>query len=201
MSASPPLLPRIESERLIIETPTIADAERVRSFYERNRDYFRNWEPDHGEQIYTAAFWQKVLPSYVDEFQRGQAVRVILRRKENLDGGIIGFIHYTQMAGGALMSCWFGCNLDHEYEGKGYMTEGARAAMGYLFRQFNVHRINASFMPANVRSMLLMRRLGFQVEGFAKDYLFVNGRWRDHTIACAINPAHITLSDDTSKSV
>ncbi len=80
------------------------------------------------------------------------------------------------------------------------MTEGARAMMNYLFQFFNVHRINATYMPMNVRSMLLMRRLGFTVEGFAKDYLFVNGRWRDHVVTCAINPAHAGLSDDLARS-
>ena len=195
-----PALPRMESERLLIEMPNSGDADRIRMFYERNRNYFYRWEPDHGNQIYTTAFWEQVLPGYVLEFRSGQAVRVVFRRKDDLEGPIIGFLHYTQMVGGALMSCWFGCNLDQAFEGQGYMSEGARTAMNYLFRQFNVHRINASYMPANVRSMQLMRRLGFVVEGYAKDYLFIDGRWRDHVLTAATNPAHLHLTDTYKSS-
>ncbi len=195
MNAPLPPIPRLESARLLIEMPTLPDAERVRSFYERNRDFFHFWEPDHGEHIYTREFWQTVLPSYREEFERGQAVRVVLRRKDDLRGPIIGFIHYTQMIGGALMSCSFGCNLDAAAEGKGYMTEAARAMMEYLFGELQVHRINATYMPSNLRSMRLMRRLGFTVEGYAKDYLFVNGCWRDHVISSVVNPAHAAQSD------
>ncbi len=68
------VLPSFHTERLIVETPTIADAQRVRDFYDRNREYFQKWEPDHGAQIFTLEFWQQVLPTYADEYQRGQAV-------------------------------------------------------------------------------------------------------------------------------
>lgn len=49
-------------------------------------------------------------------------------------------------------------------------------------------RIQASYIPDNVRSGRLLQRLGFQREGLAPRYLFIDGAWRDHVITALINP-------------
>jgi ribosomal-protein-alanine N-acetyltransferase len=182
--------PQVETERLIVEMPTASDAERARSFYERNREYFRQWEPDHGDFIFTHEFWERVLPTYLDEYRNGMAMRVVLRLKSDSDGPIIGFIHFTQFAHGPLKSCTFGCNLDEKVVGNGYMNEAAGAVIAFLFDRFNMHRVNAYYRPTNIRSAKMLRRVGFQIEGYVRDYLFVNGYWRDHITCGLINPGH-----------
>ena len=42
-------------------------------------------------------------------------------------------------------------------------------------------------MPTNERSARLLRRLGFAVEGYARDYLLLDGQWRDHVMTALIN--------------
>ena len=37
-------------------------------------------------------------------------------------------------------------------------------------------------VPNNVASKRLLERLGFDEEGYAKDYLRINGRWEDHIL-------------------
>lgn len=44
-------------------------------------------------------------------------------------------------------------------------------------------------MPANRRSGALLARLGFEQEGYARDYLMINGRWEDHVLTALLNPA------------
>ena len=46
----------------------------------------------------------------------------------------------------------------------------------------------ANYIPHNERSGRLLRRLGFMVEGYARDYLFINGAWRDHILTALTNP-------------
>jgi ribosomal-protein-alanine N-acetyltransferase len=43
-------------------------------------------------------------------------------------------------------------------------------------------------MPRNERSAALLRRLGFSVEGLARDFLLIAGRWEDHVLTSLINP-------------
>ncbi|EKT56688.1 ribosomal-protein-S5-alanine N-acetyltransferase [Providencia rettgeri Dmel1] len=37
-------------------------------------------------------------------------------------------------------------------------------------------------MPHNMRSGNLLTKLGFEREGYAKQYLQINGEWRDHVL-------------------
>lgn len=53
-----------------------------------------------------------------------------------------------------------GWRLDHRYWGKGYATEGARAALAFGFREAGLDEIVSFTVPANVRSWRVMERLG-----------------------------------------
>jgi ribosomal-protein-alanine N-acetyltransferase len=46
----------------------------------------------------------------------------------------------------------------------------------------------ASYLPHNQRSGKLLKRLGFVVEGYARDYLLINGLWQDHILTSLTNP-------------
>ena len=45
----------------------------------------------------------------------------------------------------------------------------------------------ANYMPHNHRSGKLLERLGFEREGYAKDYLLIDGQWRDHVLTALTN--------------
>jgi ribosomal-protein-alanine N-acetyltransferase len=49
-----------------------------------------------------------------------------------------------------------------------------------VFGDLGLHRVEANIQPANRRSINLVRRLGFEREGFSPGYLMVDGQWRDH---------------------
>ena len=58
----------------------------------------------------------------------------------------------------------------------------AVVAIRYMQRTQHIHRIMANYMPHNQRSGNLLARLGFEKEGYAKDYLLIDGEWRDHVL-------------------
>ena len=67
------------------------------------------------------------------------------------------------------------------------MYEALTAAIDYVFTDLKLHRIMANYIPVNERSARLLRRLGFTVEGYARDYLFIAGEWRDHILTSLTN--------------
>jgi ribosomal-protein-alanine N-acetyltransferase len=67
------------------------------------------------------------------------------------------------------------------------MQEAMEVAITYVFQNLNMHRIMANYMPHNRRSGNLLRKLGFVVEGYARDYLMINGKWEDHILTSLIN--------------
>jgi ribosomal-protein-alanine N-acetyltransferase len=69
------------------------------------------------------------------------------------------------------------------------MSEALERAIRYLFDDLLLHRIEANHMPSNTRSAKLLARLGFEREGYARDYLFIDGAFRDHVLTSLTNRA------------
>jgi ribosomal-protein-alanine N-acetyltransferase len=67
------------------------------------------------------------------------------------------------------------------------MRESLAAAIPYVFRTMELHRIMANYRPENTRSGLLLARLGFEKEGVARSYLKINGSWADHVLTSLLN--------------
>lgn len=55
-------------------------------------------------------------------------------------------------------------------------------AIDYAFNDLKLHRVMANHMPGNERSAGLLKSLGFEIEGYAKEYLLIDGKWEDHVL-------------------
>ena len=60
------------------------------------------------------------------------------------------------------------------------MTEALGAVLDHAFGSMGLHRVEANVMPANERSVALVRKLGFRDEGTSMSYLRIQDRWEDH---------------------
>ncbi len=63
------------------------------------------------------------------------------------------------------------------------MFEALERSIRYIFEELSIQRIMANYMPINTRSAKLLNFLGFTIEGYAKNYLLINGRWEDHILS------------------
>ena len=72
-----------------------------------------------------------------------------------------------------------GFSFNPKFSGQGYATKTVNAALGYGFRQLNLHRIMAAVDARNVPSWKLMERLGMRREAHFVHDNFVNGEWVD----------------------
>jgi ribosomal-protein-alanine N-acetyltransferase len=50
----------------------------------------------------------------------------------------------------------------------------------YAFERLKLHRLEANIQPNNTKSMALVKRAGFTLEGYSRRYLKIGGRWQDH---------------------
>jgi ribosomal-protein-alanine N-acetyltransferase len=62
------------------------------------------------------------------------------------------------------------------------MREALDLVIAHAFGPLRLHRLEANIQPNNLRSIALVRGLGFSYEGFARRYLKVGGLWRDHEL-------------------
>ena len=93
---------------------------------------------------------------------------------------IVGIININNVVRGSFLSASLGYYSSVKHQGFGYMTEGLRLAVRFAFEELGLHRIEANIQPNNHASRNLVQRCEFTLEGESKDYLFINGRWRDH---------------------
>jgi len=62
------------------------------------------------------------------------------------------------------------------------MTAAVGSFVPFAFQTLRLHRIEAACIPANVASIRLLEKTGFRREGFAREYLCINGVWQDHLL-------------------
>ena len=178
--------PVIHTERLILEVCTEADAQLFLNFYENNREHLSRWEPTRSPEFYTLEHWQKTLQENRIFLLEGSAIKFGIFNKERTE--IIGTCHFNNIIRGVFQACHLGYSIGGKYQGQSYMYEAAQAGIQFMFNEMGLHRVMANYIPDNQRSGALLERLGFEKEGFARDYLKIDGVWRDHVLTALINP-------------
>ncbi|WP_281645717.1 ribosomal protein S5-alanine N-acetyltransferase [Parendozoicomonas sp. Alg238-R29] len=178
--------PVIFTERLILEVCTENDAELVLKFYVDNLDHLSRWEPERSAEFYTIEHWQKTLQENRLLLLEGSAVKFVVFNKERTK--VVGTCNFNNITRGVFQACHLGYAIAGRYQGQGYMYEAAKAGIEFMFNDMGMHRVMANYMPANERSGVLLERLGFEKEGYARDYLKIAGEWEDHVLTALINP-------------
>lgn len=193
-AAAPTL--EIVTERLLLFSPRLDRVESMRDFVLRNLAHLKPWSPPAPADLHLLSTWQAAIEKHHAAYAAGSEVKFWLSLRDAPELGI-GSIGFTQIFRGAFCSCVLGYQIDGDYEGKGLMHEALRAAIRYMFDEQKLHRIAANYRPENVRSGRLLAKLGFRIDGYAKDYMFIDGAWRDHVLTSRVNDQ---FTGDTSMS-
>ncbi len=122
---------------------------------------------------------QRYAESCAADWDAGRAVRLAIRRRgDNRLQGIVGLDNCVHIH----RSCELGYWLKRGAQGHGMMSEAARLALDFGFDELGIHRVRCAAATDNGRSLAVIRRLGFQLEGTARQAEFVDNRWLDHTV-------------------
>lgn len=182
-------LPALVTDRLILRLAEPEEAPLVLAYYRDNRDHLAPFQFNHPEEFFTLDYWTAQLAANLLAFQEDRSVNLFLFLRGTTRPTIVGSVNFSLIVRRASHFCYLGYSIAENEEGKGLMTEALKAAVSYAFDELNLHRIMANYMPSNHRSARVLRGLGFTIEGFARDYLFLNGQWQDHVMTSLTNPS------------
>jgi [ribosomal protein S5]-alanine N-acetyltransferase len=187
-----------DTQRLTISLADPDDAADVIAYYRRNAAHLERWEPPREPVVVhdlaqrraaiaqrRAALAQRRADAAAD---RGCSFFARTRDGKGERGGtIVASVNLSNIVRGVFQACHLGFSVDAAYEGKGVASEAVGAVVRYAFTELRLHRVMANYQPVNERSGNLLRRLGFTVEGYARDYLYIDGAWRDHVLTSLSN--------------
>lgn len=150
-------------------------------FHARNRHHLRmamTVLPD----MEGAEYWGQELARRQAAMQAGQAVHLIGLAKDAVDQEIGSLISFWAIEHGDFEACTLSFMVDRALEGRNLTHALVAPAVREVLRRHRLHRIMATHLPENLRSAALLRRLGFTVEGYARDFVRVGGCWRDNVL-------------------
>ena len=186
---------RLHTPRLQLRAPdpdpALGQARAIADFQARNDAHFAPWDPPRGADEHRPEAIQGRLVTGAAAFGAGQGWRWWLALADEPQR-VVGSVSLSNLSRGPFQNCSLGYALDASIQGRGLMHEALLAVIAEAFAPaINLHRLQAAVRPENARSLAVLARLGFADEGLARDYLYIDGAWRDHRLFALTNPAFI----------
>lgn len=71
---------------------------------------------------------------------------------------------------------------EHDCWGKGLAREALLMAVDYMFKERNIHRIQAIVLENNKQSLRMHEKCGFKIDGLLRDSVFKDGKWQNQYV-------------------
>lgn len=176
----------LQAERIELKSLTSDLSPFIVQYLSHNKDFLSEFDAKRPVEYFTEAFWRDKATQLKHQSFNEAGCQLFILTKDHHK--VIGYVNAANIVRGAFQACHLGYMLADKEQGKGYMTEALQLFIEYLFKQQNLHRIQANYLVDNHRSAKVLEKLGFIKEGTAKDYLLINGKWRDHILTSLVNP-------------
>lgn len=158
------------ASRVWIDRLKYSDAGEVLAVNNASKDFHTPWASPPIDMAGFELWYGQMLA--------GPNLSFVIRRLAK--GEIVGIVNLSQIVWGVFRSAYLGYYGSAAFAEKGYMKEGLSLVVQHAFRDIGLHRLEANIQPANDASIKLVKSLDFTREGFSRDYLKIDGRWRDH---------------------
>ena len=182
-------LPTIEGEGVTLRLPQMAEFEEWAALRTASRDFLTPWEPSWPADDLTRAAFRRRLKRYAEDWRTDQSYAFFIFRKQ--DNLLLGGLTLANVRRGVAQAGSIGYWLGMPFARNGYMTAAVKGVLPFCFETLRLHRVEAACIPTNTASIRLLERCGFLREGFARQYLCIDGIWQDHLL-------YARLKDDLS---
>jgi len=174
--------PLLRGQRVLLRGPRARDYVAWRNLRRDSRDFLKPFEPRWSELDLTRRVYMARLTRGRQEAKQGSDYNFLVfladGRREQLVGGLTLSNIRRRAAQHVNLGYWMG----KAHAGQGLMTEAVGTILPFAFNTLGLHRIHAAFLPDNAASRRVLEKNGFREEGYAENYLQIDGRWADHVL-------------------
>lgn len=167
-----------EGQTCYLRSLTVDDAEEMVQLLLRNRDYWSVYEPRHRDSYFSAAVQREKIRESIYQARENREYSVGIFEHDTKK--LIGHISVYSVKRMPFLSALVGYSIDEAYIGKGIATEAVKLMTVFGFEELRLHRIEAYVSPDNEGSIRVLEKTGFRREGLLKEFLYINGEWKDH---------------------
>ncbi|HKD31566.1 MAG TPA: GNAT family protein [Xanthobacteraceae bacterium] len=185
-------LPAIEGEGVTLRQPQMSDHPEWAALRAKSRAFLEPWEPVWPADDLTRGAFRRRLKRYAEDQRCDQAYSFFIFR--SADEVLVGGITLSNVRRGVAQAGSIGYWMGEPYARQGLMSAALRALIAFSFSGLRLHRLEAACITTNVASIRLLEKSGFQREGYARQYLCINGLWQDHLLYARLkdDPPHLS---------
>ncbi len=170
----------IEGDGVFLRAPLVSDYEEWAAVRERSREFLTPWEPTWPVDDLTRGAFRRRLRRYAEDQRTDQSYAFFIFA--SADQGLVGGITLANVRRGVAQAASVGYWMGAPFVRRGYMRSAVFAIAPYAFTVLRLHRLEAACIPSNRASIRLLESCGFEREGYARQYLCINGKWQDHLL-------------------
>jgi len=171
--------PAIVGHGVYLRPPQSTDHAEWAALREASRAFLTPWEPTWPSDDLTRGAFRRRLKRYAEDQRSDLAYAFLIFREDDI---LLGGITLANIRRGVAQAGSIGYWVGAPFAKHGYMTAAVRALIPYCFDSLRLHRLEAACIPSNAASISLLEKTGFTREGYARDYLCINGKWQDHLL-------------------
>jgi ribosomal-protein-alanine N-acetyltransferase len=173
-------LPSVVGEGVILRPPQVTDYGEWAELRELSRDFLTPWEPTWPTDDLSRGAFRRRIRRHAEDLRTDQSYAFLIMRSS--DNTLIGGLTLANIRRGVAQAGSLGYWMGLPYARHGYMTAAVRAVIPFAFATLRLHRLEAACIPTNAASIRLLENTGFVREGYARQYLCIDGTWQDHLL-------------------
>jgi [ribosomal protein S5]-alanine N-acetyltransferase len=173
-------MPAVNGDGVYLRAPVSGDHAEWAALREASRVFLTPWEPVWPADDLSRNAFRRRLKRYAEDQRSDLSYAfLIFRADTNI---LIGGITLANIRRGVAQAGSIGYWIGQPFARHGYMTAAVRALIPFCFDSLQLHRLEAACIPGNQASVRLLEKTGFTREGYAREYLCINGVWQDHLL-------------------
>src|ERR1043166_247205 len=172
--------PLIEGAGVFLRAPQTGDYAEWAALREASRAFLTPWEPTWPADDLSRGAYRRRLRRYAEDLRTDASYAFFLFRKS--DHALLGGLTLANIRRGVAQAGSLGYWIGEPYARRGLMSAAVRTLVPFAFTALRLHRLEAACIPSNSASIRLLENSGFSREGYAREYLCINGLWQDHVL-------------------